>query len=286
MRHWDAAPVVLLAAACLAGCGQQQEPPALEVVQVPKVEVKGGIDPHELDDAIVKIERATNTTVGLSLYDGDVTTKAGSVSSLPAWSTIKVPMSFAAQEHCEYDEDALSGLIESAIEISDNDATDQLWYCLDAAGGAQDYLRDEIGSKIDVAWGRTEWPLPAQARYAWDISQRSDVNRNEVVEHMRHIDEEQSWGLGELGIPFKGGWGDVEEDGSWQSRQMGFGDINGVLYGIAVGAVSDNGSFQDTVDAIDAVVGVLTGDKRAVENIGTEEVGQRIGDSSRGHAVM
>lgn len=277
--------MALLAAACLAGCGQQQEPPALEVVQVPKVEVKGGVDADELDDAIVKIERATNTTVGLSLYDGDVTTKSGSVSSLPAWSTIKVPISFAAQEHCAYDEEVLDRLIESAIEISDNDATDQLWYCLDAAGGAQDYLRDEIGSKIDVAWGRTAWPLNAQARYAWEISQRSDVERNEVVRHMRRIDEEQAWGLGELDIPFKGGWGDVQEDGSWQSRQMGFGEINGVLYGIAVGSVSEAGSFQDTVDAIDAVVGVLTGDKRAVDKIGSEEAGQRIGDSSRGHSV-
>lgn len=66
---------------------------------------------------------------------------------------------------------------------------------------------------------------------------------------MRNITEDQAYGLGQLGVPFKGGWSDVEEDGSWHTRQLGW--IKHV--GVAIGARSADGSYEDTMDALDQV---------------------------------
>lgn len=245
-----------LAVGCVCACGTQDpEPVPLEVVSA--AEVTPGVDAEVLEAAIAEIEEDTQTRLGLSLYDGNVHTSLGSIASLPAWSTVKIPIAFASVAHCEYDEDYLEDLITLSIEISDNDATNELWACLNVAGGAEEFVRDEIGSRVDVAWGKTAWPFASQASYAYKLSQRSDVDTNPIINHMRHIDEEQSWGLGALGMPFKGGWGDVEANGSWQSRQIAFGQINGVTYGIAAGALSEAGSFEATTDALDQLADVL-----------------------------
>ncbi|UIZ92191.1 hypothetical protein JZY91_11225 [Corynebacterium sp. CNCTC7651] len=254
-RTW-ASFAALTAAALLAACSPAPEAP-LAVVEAPAVVPNPGVDPEVLEAAIATIEEATGTELGLALFDGSSILTRGSIASLPAWSTIKIPISFAALRHCDYNEDYLEDLISAAIEISDNDATDLLWACLQEPGGAEMLVRREIGSRVDVAWGRTPWPFATQARYAWELSQRDDLEDNVIIGHMRHIDKEQTWGLGNLGIPFKGGWGDVDADGSWQSRQMGFGKLGGVTYGIAIGAVSKDGSFQATTDALDALAKVL-----------------------------
>lgn len=246
----------MLAVGCVCACGTQDpEPVPLEVVS--EAEVTPGVDAETLEAAIARIEEETETRMGLSLYDGNVHTSLGSIDSLPAWSTVKIPIAFASEAHCGYDEDYLESLITLSIEISDNDATNELWACLNAAGGAEELVREEIGSRVDVAWGKTAWPFASQAKYAYKLSQRSDVETNPIINHMRHIDQEQSWGLGALGMPFKGGWGDIEADGSWQSRQMAFGQIGGVTYGIAAGALSEAGSFQATTDALDQLAAVL-----------------------------
>lgn len=253
-RAW--ASVVACAAVTLAGCSAAPERP-LQVVETPSATPAPGADADTLEAAIERIEAATDTQIGLALFDGSTILSRGTIASLPAWSTIKIPISFAALRHCDYSEAYLEDLITAAIEISDNDATNQLWACLQDAGGAQELVRKEIGSRVDVAWGRTPWPFASQARYAWELSQRDDVNDNVIIGHMRNIAEEQSWGLGRVGIPFKGGWGDIDTDGSYQSRQMGFGRIGGVTYGIAIGAVSEAGSMTDTTDALDAIAEVL-----------------------------
>ena len=244
-----------MAAVALAACAvPAEEPPApLEVVE----EGPRGVDKRQLDDAVREIEAATDTRIGLALYDGAELTAAGTVASLPAWSTIKVPIAFSATEYCDYAPEYLEDLIAASIEISDNDATNALWACLEASGGAQTLVREQVGLRIDAAWGRTPWPFASQARYAYKLSRRDDVDTNPILGHMGQIAEEQAWGLGALDIPFKGGWGDVEANGSWQSRQMGFGELGGVTYGIAFGAVSDSGSFGDTIEALDAVTELL-----------------------------
>lgn len=244
----------------LSACTTDADPEPVVVTET-KVEVSAGVDTQWLERELARIEKETSTRMGLSLYDGEDEFTLGSIRSLPAWSTVKVPIAFAAEEHCEYNADYVSDLIESSIEISDNAATDTLWFCLEAAGGAQELVHEEMGGRVDIAWGRTPWPFAAQARYAYTLSQRKDVKTSQVIKHMRNIADEQAWGLGELDIPMKGGWGDVDADGSWQSRQMGFGEIGGQMYGISVGAVSEAGSFDDTIEAIDAVAELLADDR-------------------------
>ena len=54
-------------------------------------------------------------------------------------------------------------------------------------------------------------------------------------------------------MPFKGGWSDDETDGSWHTRQFGWFDG----YGVAIGARSEDGSYDDTMDALDKVAELL-----------------------------
>ena len=54
-------------------------------------------------------------------------------------------------------------------------------------------------------------------------------------------------------MPFKGGWSDDESDGSWHTRQFGWFDG----YGVAIGARSEDGSYDDTTAALDKVAQLL-----------------------------
>lgn len=245
-----AAAVAVLA---LGGCSS---PAPLEVVRAPAPE-QASFSPSAIREALPRIEEATSTRVGLSLYDGTSPTSLGTISTQPAWSTIKIPVSFAALASCDYDRDYVEELVARAIENSDNDATDAMWACLDAAGGARELVGAEVGAPASEAWGRTPWSFESQARYAWGLSLRDDEADAIILNHMRHIEDDQRWGLGALDIPFKGGWGDVQEDGSWQSRQMGIITLGGKTHGIAIGATSASGSFEDTTAALDMLAKLI-----------------------------
>ena len=106
------------------------------------------------------------------------------------------------------------------------------------------------GSQVRVAgaFGTTRWPFAGQARYAFYLSQQDQDNP--VIADMHHIAEDQSYGLGQLNsVPFKGGWSDDETDGSWHTRQLGW--LNG--FGVSIGARSAEGSYDDTMEALDQV---------------------------------
>ena len=85
-------------------------------------------------------------------------------------------------------------------------------------------------------------------RQAFYLSQQDQDNP--VIADMHHIAEDQSYGLGQLNsVPFKGGWSDDETDGSWHTRQLGW--LNG--FGVSIGARSAEGSYDDTMEALDQV---------------------------------
>lgn len=221
-----------------------------------------GVDPQWLEDEVSKISRETDTALGIVLIDDDFSaTSAGDTSMLRSWSTIKVPVAFAALEHCDVDKAMREALMTSMIEVSDNVSTDQLWWCLEASGGAEKFVGEEIAkAEADVStspiWGVTEWPLESQAKYGLYLAQRADADAAFVLDLMEHVDESQAWGLGNLGIPFKGGWSDTPE-GTWESRQFGYATLGDKRYGIAVAATSEIGSFSDTTDALDQLAAAL-----------------------------
>lgn len=243
----------ILAPLLLAGCAaEESEPLHTAVTTVPAP------DPFaELAEAVAAIEEDTNTEVGVALYDGSAMTEAGSLDWLPAWSTMKIPIARAAAEHCEYGKEYVSELTEAAIEWSDNDAARALWDCMGSDKEAAEKVGAEIaksGSHVRVngAFGTTRWSFAGQARYAYYLSQQDQDDP--VFADMHHIAEDQAYGLGQLeGVPFKGGWSDYEKDGSWHTRQLGwFGG-----FGVAVGARSADGSYDDTMDALDQVAQLL-----------------------------
>ena len=237
----------------LAGCAAEEETPlhtAVTTVPAP--------DPFEgLAEAVAAIEGDTNTEVGIALYDGSAMTQAGSLEWLPAWSTMKIPIARAAAEHCEYGEEYVAELTEAAIEWSDNDAARALWDCMGSDKEASAKVGEEIANsgshvRVEGAFGTTRWSFAGQARYAFYLSQQDQDDP--VITDMHHIAEDQSYGLGQLrGVPFKGGWSDDEKDGSWHTRQLGW--LDG--YGVAIGARSADGSYDDTMRALDQVAELL-----------------------------
>ena len=203
------------------------------------------------------IEEETGTEVGVALFDGSEMTQSGSLYALPAWSTIKIPIARAAVEHCDYGADYVEELTQASIEWSDNDSARALWDCMGSDEQAGEMVREEIAKsgsqvKVEGAFGTTSWSFPGQARYAYYLSQQDEDDP--VIMEMHHIAEDQSYGLGTLEtVPFKGGWSDDETDGSWHTRQFGW--LDG--YGVAIGARSEDGSYDDTMDALDKVAKLL-----------------------------
>lgn len=237
----------------LAGCAAQEaEPLHTEVTTQPAPDPFAG-----LDKAVAAIEEETGTEVGVALFDGSAMTRAGSLDLLPAWSTMKIPIARAAVEHCDYGQEYVEELTQASIEWSDNDSARTLWDCMGSDEKAGEMVRDEIaksGSQVQVegAFGTTSWSFPGQARYAFYLSQQDEDDP--VIMEMHHIAEDQSYGLGTLEtVPFKGGWSDDETDGSWHTRQFGWFDG----YGVAIGARSQGGSYDDTKDALDTVAELL-----------------------------
>lgn len=205
-------------------------------------------------EAVAAIEEETGTQAGISLFDGTTQTSAGSVGTLPAWSTIKIPIAVAAQEYCSYDEATLAQLTSASIEYSDNDAASSLWTCLGHESEASQIVGEEIAKggmsvQVEPYFGTTVWPVPAQARYAHYLA--SLPEDHPVIEEMHKINPEHSYGLGRIpDMPFKGGWSDAD-DGSWHSRQMGFATIGETTYGIAIAARSVDGSEEDCQATLD-----------------------------------
>lgn len=251
--------IIIAAALLLAGCAAQEPEPVPLTTPVTTV-VKPKPFAH-LAEEVVAIEESTHTEVGISLFDGSVTTSAGSLEWLPAWSTMKVPIAMAAKEHCEYGEEYKMQLIEASIEWSDNDSARALWDCMGSNSEASEKVSAEIaksGSQVTVrgAFGTTRWSFAGQARYGYYLSQKDEDNQ--IFADMHHIAEDQAYGLGQLGIPFKGGWSDYERDGSWHTRQFGWMEVDGAPYGVAVGARSADGSYDDTQEALNQVAGLLS----------------------------
>lgn len=254
MRRWAWVPAVFLLVGCSPGVEGEEE--AEVITTVAKQEPF-----PTLDNDVAAIEKDTSTEVGIALYDGKSMHAAGSLHELPAWSSIKVPIAMAAAEHCEYDAELIEQFTEAAIEWSDNDGARALWDCMGSDAEASKLVGEEIaksGSDVEVegAFGTTTWPFTGQARYGYYLSKQDEDDP--VIAMMHHIDKEQSYGLGQLeGVPFKGGWSDYEVDGSWHTRQFGWVEVDGVVYGVAIGARSEAGSYEDTVKALDEAAELL-----------------------------
>ncbi|MBG6122625.1 hypothetical protein [Corynebacterium aquatimens] len=249
----------LLALMLLGGCASTEQAADPARVAAPKPAL--GIDAGELDAALASIAQETNTTVALSLWDGTNEIRGGTLRSLPAWSTEKVPIALAAQEHCALDRAMLDQLITNAITMSDNSSTDLLYGCLGDSMTAARLVGEQVGRSgadvyMDPMWGVTQWPISSQAHYAYYLSTLPADNL--VTDSMSKVVPQQSWGLGRIeGMHFKGGWNDSELDGGYDDRQMGFFTVAGSTYGVSIGARSEAGSMTDTVKALNKMAALI-----------------------------
>lgn len=208
----------------------------------------------DLDDAVADLEDEYDVEIGVALYTPKTQYFAGSLKTLPAWSTIKVPLALVAEAHCDINERSRENLIRASLEWSDNDAAWRLFKC---EGISEEQARSKIenviaratpGVEVPDAYGMTDWTFKDQAKFGYYLSR---LPKNVLtVDAMYEVVEEQRWGLGEIDdAAFKGGWSD-DDDGSFHSRQFGFVELDGTVYGIALGARSESGSEEDSQDAL------------------------------------
>lgn len=172
--------------------------------------------------------------------------------SVPAWSTIKVPLSIAAVRDGSADMSALT----SAITVSDNAAAEQLWEGLGqpegaaekvervlSEGGVQTQVSAQVTRPGFSAFGQTMWTTEGQATFASHL--QCLAGAQSVMEAMGSIAGGQNYGLGQIpGAMYKGGWG-PNESGAYGVRQFGLiprGD--GTFAAVAIAAVSPDGSYE------------------------------------------
>ena len=249
-------PLLLLVFA--TGCTPAAVPaptPAYATAATPEgLDVTGTL--RALRDDIDAIEEETGTELGISLYNGHINGYTGTVATLPSWSTIKVPIALAAQEHCDVSDEALHTLIKAAIEWSDNDSASTLLDCVGTEHVEEEVAEAGASINANAAFGRSEWPLASAARYGWYLSTRDEDN--EVIVAMYNVVDEQQWGLGAFdNAAFKGGWSGDRRDGSWHSRQFGFVPVDDTALGVAIAARSPDGSDTDTIEALDQLTAAL-----------------------------
>lgn len=197
--------------------------------------------------------------VGVAIVAGPTVATFGSWTTGVAWSTIKVPLAIAALRAAP---EQAPAFVPAAISRSDNAAAESLWSLLgdpdQAARAVQEILR-EGGDETTVvqaervragftAFGQTDWPMAAQARFAWRLP---CVGGHEpVVADMLTIAGDQVWGLADNSdVAAKGGWG-PGPDGGYLVRQLA--TISGPTgsVGVALAAQPDDGTFGSGVAAV------------------------------------
>lgn len=177
----------------------------------------------------------------------------GTLSTGPAWSTMKVPLAMAAVETSSGSTD----LMTRAITGSDNAAAESLWSSLGspqvagtaveaqlvAAGDDQTPVQTQRVRAGFTAFGQTDWSLAQQQRFIAGMS--CVASSKPVLRLMGQVESDQRWGLGTLSGPvrFKGGWG-PDPGGSYLVRQMGIMTLDGRLLPISVMTRPVSGSFD------------------------------------------
>ena len=190
--------------------------------------------------------------------------EAGDIT-IPAWSTIKVPIAIAAERAGT----AQPQWVSAAISASDNAAAEQLWNSLgtpEQAAAATEAVLAEGDSPIAVSrvasrpgfspYGQSQWTFQEQADLASNL--RCLKGRENVLAAMEKIEPGQAYGLGKIpGAIFKGGWG-PDESGSYDVRQFGLVPTGGGKYAaVAIGAKSTDGSYESAQSQLNSLSAAL-----------------------------
>ncbi|QGU06743.1 hypothetical protein COCCU_03975 [Corynebacterium occultum] len=211
--------------------------------------IPGDVELQPLIDAALA---SFGGSAGIAVSDGSSELTAGDDAALPAWSTIKVPLTIAALRQ---DPGALQWATP-AIQNSDNDAATALWNSLGdpaTAGAAIAQVLGEGGNQVVVntevirsgfsSFGQTAWSPSQQARFAAQLP--CVTGGQQLLGLMAGIAPSQAQGLGTLpGARFKGGWG-PDLQGTYDLRQFGLfsggqGDV-----AVAISTHPASGTYED-----------------------------------------
>lgn len=197
--------------------------------------------------------------IAITPVGGDVPISFGSLKSARAWSTLKVPVSIAAQRHV-----GAAALPQElkAIEFSDNPAAEDLWRVLGGGQRSVDAvtavlreghdLRTRVSSEVDQPRsypGHTPWALADQAIFAAHLPCLPDTGQ--VLDYMGHVAPNQQWGVAQprsrgVRAAVKGGWGPASDtNGKEVVRQLAVITTPRGQYGVSVAALPRSGSFAD-----------------------------------------
>nr|WP_245555642.1 hypothetical protein [Gordonia soli] len=197
--------------------------------------------------------------VSIAPIGGDTPLTFGTLRTGRAWSTLKVPVSLAAQRKNGY---RVVQKENKAIMFSDNDAAGDLWGSLGGGRSSVDavttVLREghddgtRVSSEADNPPsypGYTQWSLADQARFGAHLPCLKDSEH--VIRLMSSVAPNQQWGLAKVGrnqgavTAVKGGWGPATgNSGGYLVRQLGIITTTRGQVAVAMAAVPKNGSFS------------------------------------------
>ncbi|GAB93928.1 hypothetical protein GORHZ_247_00660 [Gordonia rhizosphera NBRC 16068] len=212
--------------------------------------------------------------VGLAIVPigSDRAVTMGNLKSGRAWSTLKVPVSLAAQRKNGY---RVAAMEDKAIIFSDNDAAGELWGSL---GGGQASVaavtnvlreghdsRTRVSSEVDDPPsypGYTPWALSDQARFGAHLPCMPGTE--DLIRLMSHVAANQQWGIAKMSrsrgvvTAVKGGWGPATSTSpGYLVRQLGIITTNRGQVAVAMAAMPRSGSFGDGTRMLNKVGGWL-----------------------------
>jgi hypothetical protein len=227
----------------------------------------GTASSSDIDSMLASLPGQGGLVVGAPGGDGTRLGNGSNLSSISAWSTIKVPIS----ERILNDAGGPSGIsstqqgnINAAITLSDNDAAAALFSDLEASHGGLGGASTAVGEMLRQAgdgqtvistqgrdsfstYGQTDWSLEEQNKYMAALAGgciSDSASRKYLFEEMSQVTSD-TWGFGSAGVPakWKGGWG-PGTDGKYLVRQMGTMEIGGEEAVVTLAAIPDDGTFE------------------------------------------
>ncbi|GAA1481609.1 hypothetical protein GCM10009624_20490 [Gordonia sinesedis] len=213
--------------------------------------------------------RKTNPgQIGIALVPvgSDATISLGPLKTGRAWSTLKVPVSLAAERKLGY---RIADKEKKAIAFSDNDAAGELWG--DLGGGRSsvaavtDVLheghdtRTHVSSEADVPRsypGHTRWALADQALFGAHLP--CMPGSEHIIRLMSAVAPNQQWGAATLGrkrnvvTAVKGGWGPVSDASpGYLVRQLAILSTTQGQVAVSMAAIPKSGRFADGTRMLD-----------------------------------
>lgn len=202
------------------------------------------------------------------LGKGQKVQRLGSLNSVIAWSTSKVPIAMAV-----YDAglaDAQRANLRAAITASDNAAAERLWAALGGGTQAAEAADTQLQTAGDdhtqvqpnrlragyTEFGQTLWTLTDQARFTAGMA--CVAAGAQVLSLMNETVASQRWGLGSAGVDaqLKGGWGPGSQPGAgggYLDRQMGVLTIHGKPLAVTIASLPADGSHGSGTSALTAI---------------------------------